>query len=202
MEFPRTESTAVAEILSRANLIESAEELEQLTSGVLALKARKLVPVASADETLLLLVINEGVPVALTDRVRSLLEKRDDGTLTPGENDELLELAEEVERRGVDRLAALTELAELRGVAARVDAFAGRRGRRSWLRRGSGLRSARMSANAPGAVANTVVSKNGGRGTNSRKLLIQHRALMIKNGLHPPAEKSESDSPSGGSDIL
>jgi len=117
MDFPRTESTAVAEILSRANLIESAEELEQLTSGVLALKARKLAPVASADETRLLLVINEGLPIALTDRARSLLEKRDDGTLTPGENDELIELAEEVERRGVDRLAALTELAELRGVS-------------------------------------------------------------------------------------
>jgi len=27
----------------------------------------------------------------------------------------------------------------------------------------------------------------------NRKLLIQHRALLIKNGLHPPVEKSESD---------
>ena len=80
------------------------------------MKARKLAPVASADETRLLLVINEGVPGALTDRAWSLLEKRDDGTLTPGENDEFIELAEQVERRGVDRLAALTELAEVRGV--------------------------------------------------------------------------------------
>jgi hypothetical protein len=81
------------------------------------LKARKLAPVASADETRRRLVFNEGVPVALTDRARSLLEKRDAGALTPGENDELIELAEQVERRGVDRLAALTELAEVRGVS-------------------------------------------------------------------------------------
>ncbi len=42
MDFPRAESPVVTEILSRANLIDSAEELEQLTSGVLALKAGKM----------------------------------------------------------------------------------------------------------------------------------------------------------------
>ena len=92
-------------------------ELEELTSGVLALKAKRFAPVASVDETRLLLAINEGVPVALVDRTRSLLEKRDDGTLTPQENDQLAELSDEIERRGVDRLQALTELAEFRAVS-------------------------------------------------------------------------------------
>lgn len=73
MDSPRTESTTVAEILSRANLIESAKELEQLTSSLLALKTKKLAPVASSDETRLLLVINGGVPVGVTDRVESLV---------------------------------------------------------------------------------------------------------------------------------
>jgi len=82
-----------------------------------ALKARKLAPVASADETRLLIVINEGVPLTLKNRAQSLLAKRDDATLTREENDELFEVAEEIERRGVDRLKALTELAELRGVS-------------------------------------------------------------------------------------
>jgi hypothetical protein len=117
MDFSKGESTAVAEILSRANLIESPEELERLTSGLLALKAKKLAPVASADETRLLLIINAGVPGALLARASALLEKRDVGALTPDESDELLELADEIERRGVDRLVALTELAEVRGVA-------------------------------------------------------------------------------------
>jgi len=73
--------------------------------------------VASADETRLLIVINEGVPLTLKNRAQSLLAKRDDATLTREENDELFEVAEEIERRGVDRLKALTELAELRGVS-------------------------------------------------------------------------------------
>ena len=114
---PNPESTAVARILSRAKLLKSREELEQLTSGVLALKAKCVAPVASIDETRLLLLINEGVPAALTDRVQSLLAKRDHGALTPRENDELLNLVDEVERRSVQRLNALTELAEVRGVS-------------------------------------------------------------------------------------
>ncbi|MGO9467885.1 MAG: STAS/SEC14 domain-containing protein [Isosphaeraceae bacterium] len=116
MDLQKAESAAVAEILSRASLIESPDELQELAEGVLVLKAKKLAPVASADETRLLLTINEGVPVADTDRARSLLEKRDDGALTPTENDELVRLADEIERRTVNRLEALSELAEIRGV--------------------------------------------------------------------------------------
>ncbi len=115
-DAPSSKSIAVARILSKANLLKSREELEQLTSGVLALKAKRVAPVASTDETRLLLIINEGVPAALTDRVQSLLAKRDNGRLTSKDNDELLDLVNEVERRGVARLKALTELAELRGV--------------------------------------------------------------------------------------
>jgi hypothetical protein len=112
----KSRSTAVARILSKANLLKSREELEQLTSGVLALKAKRVAPVASTDETRLLLLINEGVATGFTDRVQSLLAKRDNGTLTPKENEDLLDLVNLVERRGVERLNAMTELAELRGV--------------------------------------------------------------------------------------
>ena len=68
----------------------------------------------------LLISINEGVPVELTDRVASLLQKRDDCSLTVEENRELLQLADEVERRGVERLEAFSKLAELRGVPLRA----------------------------------------------------------------------------------
>jgi hypothetical protein len=40
--------------------------------------------------------------------------------LTAKENKELLKLADEVERRGVKRLEAMSKLAELRGVSLRA----------------------------------------------------------------------------------
>jgi sRNA-binding carbon storage regulator CsrA len=115
----RTRSVAVAEILSRASYLKSAEDFEELTSGLLALRAKRLAPVVSGEETRLLLSINEGVSDELTDRVASLIEKRDDGRLTLEEHSELQQLADEVERRGVERLEALSKLAALRGVSLR-----------------------------------------------------------------------------------
>jgi transcriptional regulator with XRE-family HTH domain len=114
-----TEPTAVAEILSRANSIEGPEEFEELTAGLLALRARRLAPVVSDEETRLLLAVNDGVSVESKDRAASLIEKRDNGSLTVEETSELLRLAEEVERQGMERLEALSTLAELRGVSLR-----------------------------------------------------------------------------------
>ncbi len=114
----RTRST-VAKILARASSLKAPEELEELTAGLLALRAKRIAPVVSHDETRLLLAINEGVSVELTDRAESLIEKRDNSSLTVEENSELLQLADEVERRGVERLEALSKLAELRGVSLR-----------------------------------------------------------------------------------
>jgi transcriptional regulator with XRE-family HTH domain len=114
-----TQPTVVAEILSRASSLEAPEELQELTAGLLALRAKRLAPVVSGEETRLLLAINEGVPLELRDRVASLIEKRDDCSLTVAENSELMRLADEIERRGVERLEALSTLAELRGVSLR-----------------------------------------------------------------------------------
>ena len=102
---------------SRAGRLHAPAELEELTAGLLSLRARRLAPVVSDEETRLLISINEGVPVELTDRVASLIQKRDDCSLTVEENRELLQLADEVERRGVERLEAFSKLAELRGVS-------------------------------------------------------------------------------------
>ena len=107
----------VAEILWRARSLKAPEQLEELTARLVALRARRVAPVASNEETRLLLAINEGVPVELTDRAAFLIEKRDDGSLSDEENTELLQLADDVERRGIERLAALSRLAELRGVS-------------------------------------------------------------------------------------
>jgi hypothetical protein len=114
-----TQPTAVAEILSKASSLKAPEELEELTAGLVALRAKRLAPVVSGKETRLLLAINKGVSVKLRDRVASLIEKRDDDSLTLAEKRELIQLADQVERRGVERLEALSKLAELRGVSLR-----------------------------------------------------------------------------------
>jgi carbon storage regulator CsrA len=116
---PGRTKSKVAKILSRASSLKAPEELEELTAGLLALRAKRIAPVVSHDETRLLLDINQGVSVDLTNRVESLIDKRDECSLTVEENSELLQLADEVERRGVERLEALSKLAELRGVPLR-----------------------------------------------------------------------------------
>jgi hypothetical protein len=65
----------------------------------------------------LLLRINAGLPDDLRRRFDELAAKRQDETLTPDEHAGLLRLTEDVERRQADRVAALTELARLRGVS-------------------------------------------------------------------------------------
>ena len=114
-----TKPSAVAEILSQATTLKAPEELEELTAALLALRARTFSPVVSGEETRLLLVINEGIPVELTDRIASLIEKRDESGLSLAERSELVQLAEAVERRGVERAEALSNLAEFRGVSLR-----------------------------------------------------------------------------------
>jgi hypothetical protein len=99
--------------------LEAPKELEELTAALVALRARRLAPVVSGEETRLLLAINEGKPAELTDRVASLIAKRDDSGLTAAEDSELMQLADEVERHGVERLEALSRLAELRAVSLR-----------------------------------------------------------------------------------
>jgi hypothetical protein len=113
----RTRRAVIAEILSRASSLKAPEDLEELTAGVLALRARTLAPVASGEETRLLLAVNEGISAELRDRLAALLQKRDDYGVTAAENRELMQLADEVERRGVERVEALSRLAELRGVS-------------------------------------------------------------------------------------
>jgi len=83
------------------------------------LKAHEHAPVASEEETTLLLRINAGISSGLRDRTAALIEKRDAEGLTEQESREFLDLADEIERRGVERLEAMSRLAELRGVPLR-----------------------------------------------------------------------------------
>lgn len=94
----------------------SEPDLESLVERVLFVRASRRAPVATAEETLLLREINQGVPPVLNDRYEILADKRDDETLTNAEHQELLTLADQIEAFGAKRLETLVKLAELRQV--------------------------------------------------------------------------------------
>ena len=70
-------------------------------------------PCAESD---LLSKINDALPEGLRARYAELISHREQEILTADEYNELLQLTEEVERREVDRLSALAELAQSQGV--------------------------------------------------------------------------------------
>jgi hypothetical protein len=105
--------------LSRRDLLRAAEQLEpaelqQFVTDVLGLRARHQAPRLSAPESELLLIVNRGLPEDLQGRYRALLAKRRQQNLAPEEQAELLRLTDQVEQLEADRLAALSELAQVR----------------------------------------------------------------------------------------
>jgi hypothetical protein len=92
-------------------------EFQQFVTGVLSLRAERHAPRVSAAEADLLLRINTGLPEGVRQRCRELGDKRQNGTLAPEEQAELVRLTDDVERQQADRVAALAELAQLRRVS-------------------------------------------------------------------------------------
>lgn len=72
--------------------------------------------ILSANESTLISRINQGLTSELVKRSAQLIRRRDKGTLTTAEHQELVKLTEEAEFRDADRAEALLELAKLRGV--------------------------------------------------------------------------------------
>jgi DNA integrity scanning protein DisA with diadenylate cyclase activity len=94
----------------------SIAELEHLVAQVIAIRAERVAPHLGADEGALLARINQALSSLERIRMRALIEKRDDETLTPAEWQELTSLTDKLELLHADRLAALAELAQVRGV--------------------------------------------------------------------------------------
>jgi hypothetical protein len=91
-------------------------EMEQLVDQIIAIRAKRVAPHLTADESTLLARINKGLPAEDRARVRALIEKRDDETITAEEWRELAAITDRLEWLHADRLAALAQLAKLRGV--------------------------------------------------------------------------------------
>jgi len=94
----------------------SPHELEAFVAQVLAVRAQREAPTLSAAESTLLLTINSAIPEPLQQRYDELIVQRQAEQLTPTEHAELLQLTIEIEQREADRVAALADLARLRGV--------------------------------------------------------------------------------------
>lgn len=94
----------------------SEPDLEHLLNRTLFVRARRRGPIATPEESTLLREINRGIPAELSDRYEILADKRDDETLTEAEYQELLNIAEQIEAFGVNRLETLVKLSEQRRV--------------------------------------------------------------------------------------
>lgn len=98
-----------------------ADELEQLIERIAALRAQRLAPSLTPDESRLLQSINQGVPVEVRRRSAELNARLHDETITPEEQRELLALVDQIELADAERMRNLIALAQARGVT--VDAL-------------------------------------------------------------------------------
>jgi hypothetical protein len=94
----------------------SLPELEEIFDHLLALQAERKAPHLSASESALMFRINQELPSELRDRIGLLRARFEDGSITDAEGDELTCLTDQAEELHVERMAALSELAKLRGV--------------------------------------------------------------------------------------
>ena len=92
-------------------------ELDAFVTHVLGVRAQREAPMLSADESALLLRINNAIPAALQQRYDALVTRRDAESLTMEEHAGLLELTTQIEQREADRIAALAALARVRGTS-------------------------------------------------------------------------------------
>ncbi|NBC06792.1 MAG: hypothetical protein GVY26_06315 [Bacteroidetes bacterium] len=108
-------SVTVEDLLEGVAQLEE-EELEAFIQKVIRLKAQKVGGSISQRESELIAIISEGPTQDWLKRLRDLDEKRLEGKLDEAELEEYQGMAEEVERKSVNRLEAIKELAALRNI--------------------------------------------------------------------------------------
>ena len=111
--------------LSSAELLRSAEqlnpqELEEFVAHLLALQAERKAPRLPQAERELLEIINRATPAEAQQRFDELNRKRRSEGLTEAEQNELLPLIDQMEMFDVQRVQALSELAQLRRLSLKA----------------------------------------------------------------------------------
>ncbi len=95
----------------------SPDELSAFTQRVIELRARRIASMLSTGESALFERVNRAMPAIRRKRYDTLCARRAAGTLTAAEFDELLVLSDEIELLDADRVAAIAEVARIRGVS-------------------------------------------------------------------------------------
>jgi len=95
----------------------SLSELERVFDRVLALQAERKAAHLSPVESKLLVRINQGLLPELRERLAYLKARREDESITENEYEELTRLSDQAEELHAERMAAMVELAKLRGVS-------------------------------------------------------------------------------------
>jgi hypothetical protein len=114
MAIIRVEAQVSTDQLLRAVEQIPEQDLDSFIAHVLALRAQRAAPHLSADETALLVRINTPILSTVQQRYDTLIAKRRAETLTPAEQQELIDLTDQIEQHDAERLQALAELAQLR----------------------------------------------------------------------------------------
>ncbi len=96
------------------------DELTTFVDQILALHARRESPHLNQSEAALLQQINQALPDDVQRRFDALVVKRQTERITPGELQELIRLTEQIEQQDARRLAALGDLARVRGTTVPV----------------------------------------------------------------------------------
>jgi hypothetical protein len=104
---------SVDELIAAANTL-NEPDLDRVLHQIATLRARRKSPVLPEEESKLLIKINQPVPSDLRSDYQVLLEKREAETLTDDEYDRLIQLSQQIEAIGAERLEALATLAQLR----------------------------------------------------------------------------------------
>jgi hypothetical protein len=106
----------VPEVLKGISKLETSE-LEDFFQHVGMLVARRKSPSLPVRESVLLQIINRGYPLELQARYTTLSAKLLTEQITDVEHEELLTLVVQLEQKNAERLQALLELAQIRGLS-------------------------------------------------------------------------------------
>lgn len=107
---------SIDELIKAANQLNETD-LNQLLHQIVVLRARRKTPILPEEEAELLLKINQGIPSDIRTSYQILREKREAETLDDKEYESLIQLSNQIEQIGAQRLEALAKLAQLRQVS-------------------------------------------------------------------------------------
>ena len=104
------------ELIKAANELDKTD-LDRLFHQVVVLRAHRKSNILPEEEAQLLQKINQGMDSELRSQYQVLRKKREDETLTDSEYEMLIQLSNQIEQFGAQRLESLASLARLRQVS-------------------------------------------------------------------------------------